>query len=141
MTQYQLTYLISPDLSERELRELQEKTISLIQGEGGALNEVREPVRKKLAYLIKNRGEAYLATLNFRLQSEKPDSSPAATRKGLANIEKKLKSESQILRYIILSKPAKRIMVTARPSKKPVSPKTKVELKEIGKKLEEILGE
>ncbi len=141
MKQYQLTYLISPDLSERELREFQEKTISLIQEEGGALSEVREPVRKKLAYLIKNRGEAYLATLNFRLQSGKPDSSPTPTKKGLANIEKKLKSESQILRYIILTKPARRIMVTGKPSKKPVSPKTKVELKEIGKKLEEILGE
>ncbi len=141
MKYYELTYLISPDLSERELREFQEKIISLIQGEGGALSEVNEPARKKLAGLVKNKDEAYLSTLNFRFQSEKPSPTPTTIQRKLANIEKKLKSESQILRYIILTKPPKKIMMMSKSPKKPISPKTKVELKEIGKKLEEILGE
>lgn len=139
MKLYELTYLISPDLFEKDLRNFQEKIISLIQGVGGSLNKVNEPTRKSLAYLVKNKSEAYLATLNFYLDSEK-----------MGSLEKKLRAEERILRYtIILTKPRpKEVLVSgkklppAKPSEKPkVKPETKVELKEIEKKLEEILGE
>jgi len=128
MKDYELTYLIYPDLSEKEVFSFQEKIISLIQGVGGTLGEVKTPVRKKMAYL---------ATLNFHLAPEK-----------LGSLEKKLKSEGQVLRYIILTKPKHitRYVLGGKvpPSKLPkkiVKPEAKVELKEIEKKLEEILGE
>ncbi len=76
MRHYELTYLISPELSEEEIKSFQEKIISLIQGVGGSLSEVLEPARKKMAYL---------ATLNFHLDPEK-----------LGNLEKGLKSENQV---------------------------------------------
>jgi ribosomal protein S6 len=135
MKHYELTYLISPDLSEKDVFDFQEKIISLIQETGGALGEVKELMRKKMAYL---------ATLNFHLDPEK-----------LGSLEKRMKSESQVLRYMILTKkvPKKRAPVTtggkrtgwspeiATKPKKIVKPEAKVELKEIEKKLEEILGE
>ncbi len=129
MRHYELTYLISPDLSEKEAKVFSEKIISLIQGLGGELlGEVKTPVRKKMAYL---------ATLNFHLDPEK-----------LGGLEKGLKSENQVLRYIILTKPKHitRYVLGEKvpPSKLPkkiVKPEAKVELKEIEKKLEEILGE
>lgn len=128
MRHYELTYLISPELSEEEIKSFQEKIISLIQEVGGSLSEVLEPARKKMAYL---------ATLNFHLDPEK-----------LGSLEKGLKSENQVLRYIILAKPrTKKVLVLSKkapPSKLPkkiVKPEAKVELKEIEKKLEEILGE
>jgi ribosomal protein S6 len=129
MKYYELTYLISPDLSEREALDFQEKIISLIQEGGGALGEVKEPVKKKMAYL---------ATLNFHLEPEK-----------LESLEKKLKAEGQILRHMILTKP-KQVKEThllgkkpaaQKPAKKTPKPEAKVELKEIEKKLEEILDE
>jgi len=123
MRYYELTYLISPDLPEKEVLSCQEKIISLIKELGGEpLGEVKTPVRKKMAYL---------ATLNFHLDSEK-----------LGSLEKKLKSEGQVLRYIILTKkvPKKELEIAIKP-KKIVKPEVKVELKEIEKKLEEILGE
>ncbi len=129
MKHYELTYLISPDLSEKEVFFLQEKIISLIQEAGGTLDEVKTPARKKMAYL---------ATLNFHLSPEK-----------LESLEKKLKSEGQVLRYIILNKPRSKPLTTFRKRMaegKPTTPEKKVaggkvELKEIEKKLEEILGE
>jgi len=126
MKHYELTYLISPDLSEKEVFSFQEKIISLIQEVGGTLGEAKTPVRKKMVYLT---------TLNFHLDPEK-----------LESLEKGLKSEGQVLRYIILTKkvpkkiPKKELEIAIKP-KKIVKPEAKVELKEIEKKLEEILDE
>lgn len=159
MKSYELTYLISLDLSEEEMRVFQEKINSSVRAEGGiclppakkssvSLNisgEVNKPAKKRLTYPIQKSSQAYLATLNFQLNPE-----------NLASLEKKLKAENQILRYIILSKPStKEILVRGKPPEKIIrtppsartlisprlKPKQKVELKEIEKKLEEILGE
>ncbi len=82
MKSYELTYLISPELSAEELKSLQEKINSLIQKEGGLLTEVNLPKKKDLAYQIKKNKEAYLINLNFHFSPEK-----------LKNLEKKLKAE------------------------------------------------
>ena len=134
MKLYELTYLISPEFSEEELKSLNEKINSLIQKEKGVLNEAKMPMKKKLAYPIKKQREAFLINLSFYFQAEK-----------LGSLEKELKSEKKILRYLILAKPKIKIAkVRKRPtkviSKIPVKEK-KVGLKEIEKKLEEILGE
>ena len=134
MKLYELTYLISPEFSEEELKSLNEKINSLIQKGTGVLNEVKLPIKKKLAYPIKKQREAFLINLSFYFEPEK-----------LGSLEKELKSEKKILRYLILAKPKLKIAkVRKRPTKIipkiPVKEK-KVELKEIEKKLEEILKE
>ena len=131
---YELAYLISPELPEEELKSLQEKINSLIQKGAGVLNEIKLPIKKKLAYPIKKHREAFLINLSFYFQAEK-----------LGSLEKELKSEKKILRYLILARPKLKIAkVRKRPTKIipkiPVKEK-KVELKEIEKKLEEILKE
>jgi small subunit ribosomal protein S6 len=138
MKTYELTYLISSELSEEEAKEFQGKVTSLIQAEGGVLVEQSSLLRKKLAYPIKKQTQAYLAILVFQSEPEK-----------IANLEKKLKSENQILRYLILTK--KELKVVSKAPRIPPLPKKpkvvvpekekKVELKEIEKKLEEILNE
>lgn len=130
MRLYELTYLLSPDLSGEELKSSEEEISTLIQKEGGFLNEVNFAVKKKLVFPIKKKREAFLINLNFHLPPEK-----------LEILEKKLKSEKKILRYLILSKklPKKISEILVKKPKKIVKPK--VELKEIEKKLEEILGE
>jgi small subunit ribosomal protein S6 len=134
MPSYELTYLISADLSEEEAKALQEKINSLIKEEGGSLSEINEGGKRKLAYPLKNKGQVYLTSLNFQIKPE-----------NLANLEKKLKSEPEIFRYLILTKKAPKIVPkvpqVAVASRKPKEKKEKVELKEIEKKLEEILGE
>ena len=139
MKNYELTYLITPEIAEEQARELQNRIISLIQTEGGILLEEKAILKRRLAYTLKHQGQAYLSTLIFQSAPEK-----------LVNIEKTLKSESQILRYLILAVTAKKEVLTRRrmrpevafPGKAPVrKPEKKVELEEIEKKLEEILKE
>lgn len=138
MRYYELTCLISPNLSESELKSLQEKIVDFLQDEQGILvseNPIK-PIKKKLAYPIKKMNQAYLLSFDFQLNPEK-----------LENLKRKIMAEEKILRHLILTKKmpkleAKLIKIPKKPAKvykKSFQPK--VELKEIEKKLEEILGE
>ncbi len=157
MKYYELNCLISSNLSQEELKTFQEKIENCIQEEGGIFIGTKNPTKRSLLYSIKTKlhptaETAYFVTLNFNLVPEK-----------LKNIEKKLKSESQILRYLILNKKAPKAVsplvkedkssfppfAAARVPKIPVAPgpkaervkKEKVKLEEIEEKLEEILGD
>lgn len=138
MKKYELTYLITPDLSEDDARQLQNKVCSLIQEEGGILGDGSIFLRKRLAYTIKKKIWAYLTSTLFQLNPEK-----------IADLEKKLKAENQILRYILVIKRDYKIKVLKRrPILSPEKSLTdsqaetkKVELKEIEEKLDEILQE
>ena len=130
MKDYELTYLISSELSREEVMPFHEKIFSFIQNEGGVLIESITPLKKQLSYPIKKQVQAYLAVLEFQLNPGK-----------LAEFEKKIKAEDQVLRYLILIKPRMQA-VKAAPRKfvRKKAPEKKVELKEIEKKIEEILG-
>lgn len=124
MRHYELTCLIPSQLSSAELNSFQEKVISFLQEEKGIL--------VKTDSLTKKGGDLRLLIFNFQLN---PDQ--------IEGFEKKLKAEKQIIRYLLITK---ELLKAAEISKK--SPrflkkiqKPKVELKEIEKKLEEILGE
>ena len=132
MKNYELTYLISSEISEAETQQLQAQVVSLIQTEGGIILEEKMPFGRKLAYPVKKQSQAYLSCLVFQLEPEK-----------LKDLEKKLKEINQILRYLLLVKyPAKEQKTTAF-VKKPKPLKTekekKVDIKDIEKKLDEIL--
>lgn len=131
MKLYQLTYLITPELNEEQIKGLQEKINSLIQKEGGILSEAKKEVKKRLFSSIKKNNQAFLATLNFQLKPEK-----------IEILEKEIKQNPKILRYLILSQnlPKKVIQPIKSKGAKPKQ-KKKVELKDIEKKLEEILQE
>jgi len=132
MKNYEITYLISSEISEEEVQQTQSQLASLIQEEGGLLLEEKMPFRKKLAYPVKKQSQAYLSYLVFQLEPEK-----------LKNLEKKTKEISQILRYLLLMKRPKKEQKAAVFVKKPKTLKTekekKVDIEEIGKKLDEIL--
>ncbi len=132
MQRYELTYLISDEILEEEVKSLQNKITSLIQEEGGILYKENVFLRRKLAYPIKGRTQAYLTVSDFQLNPEK-----------LVDFEKKLKETAQIIRYLILIKKSPRPMKISSRVRKPkeVTEEKKVELKEIEQKLEEILNE
>jgi len=139
MKNYELTYLIYPDLSEEGLRNFSEKINNFIQEEAGKIEKTIAPSKKRLGYPIKKKEGAFEVSLDLSLNPDK-----------LESLEKKLKSENQILRYLILTKKAPEKVSTKEfllKKEKPfrITRKTletkKVELKEIDKKIEEILGE
>ena len=129
MKTYEFTYLIKPDLSKEDINSLQEIIKSFIKEEEGSIVKINPPLKKNLAYPIKKNKEAFLADLAFDLNPDKIDS-----------LEKKIKSEKRIIRYLLLKKKLLKKKLKVRATRKP-QPKAKVELKEIEKKLEEILGE
>ncbi len=131
MKTYELAYLISQGTSETELKDFVQEINSSIQAEGGVVLKPGSPELKNLAYPIKKQNSAFLISSEMNFFPDK-----------LEDLKKRLRKENRILRFIIISKelprkgPAKRIRIR----KKPETDK-KVELKEIEKKLEEILGE
>jgi small subunit ribosomal protein S6 len=142
MKKYELTYLISPELSELEINSLSQKVVSFIEEEKGKIDKKEEPAKRKLGYPIKTKNEAFLVCLDFSSDPEK-----------ITDLDKKIQSENQILRHIIIIKekikeiPFKhrfKPMIDQSQTDEPTAhqPKAeKVELKEIDKKIEEILNE
>jgi ribosomal protein S6 len=141
MKYYELTYLASPELSETEAKELQQKINTSVQNRGGILDFSSEPVRINLKYPIKKNNEAYLITLVFNLKQE-----------DIQALEKEIKTEGKIIRFLLFSKiKAKEpeIEIEEAPREESVTAQSdvikktekekKVELKDIEKKLEEIL--
>jgi ribosomal protein S6 len=125
MRYYQLAYLLSPELKKEEVENIKKHLTTFFEKEG-ILDKVEEPLKRTLFYPIKKKTEAFLGTVYFYLDPEK-----------IEGLEKKLKEEEKILRYLIVSEKAPKKIKIEKKIKKP----EKVELKEIEKKIEEILGE
>lgn len=138
MQNYELTCLASPELTEEEQKSLQERVSSLIQAENGAIVEIKGPV-KRIPFFAAKRREAISTMLEFQMETEKTP-----------GLEKKLRDEKQLLRFFLMIKPKIKEITRQRrrelaPPIKPAEtetkePKVKVEIAEIEKKLEEILG-
>ena len=138
MKYYELTYLLPFNTNEEEIKNTSEKIASFIQGNNGILenNYLGKRVNKRwLGHSIKKTREAFLATINFYLSPEK-----------INNLKINIGSEKQILRYFLLTKTEpgkiKDLGIPARTRenrKEDKIPQEKVDLKDIEKKLEEIL--
>lgn len=145
MKQYELTYLTAQDLSEEEVKNLQDKLAAAINAKKGTVTEFQKPYKKRLAYPVKKRDIAYVNTVIFGLE-----------QKDLESFTKELKEEPRILRSLTTvytpftpREPLRRKrVVEAAPTapeseeekKAPVKKeKPKAELTEISEKLDEIL--
>ena len=133
MKTYELNYLVVPEASGEELASLQEKLKSFIEEKEGKVSSIGKPEKIRLAYLIKRYAEAFLVEMIFMLPPNV-----------LKDFDKKLGKEEQIIRFLlelkkVIKKPVKHKKRIRK--KQLIKPKTKVELTDIEKKLEEILGE
>ena len=86
MKNYELTYIVSPDISDQELEILTAKVTDSIREETGSVEKTSMPSKIKLGYLIKKKAEAFLISSYFSLDQDK-----------IANLEKKLKEQNDIL--------------------------------------------
>ena len=123
MKNYELNYIISPNSTETELKEVSEKIKSFLQKQNALLAEITEPKKKN---------QVLLGIFDFSIDPEK-----------IKDLEKELKLENKIIRYMIIAKklPEKETE-KRRPGNEPADHPAKagkVELKEIDKKIEEIL--
>jgi len=135
MKLYELTYLISSDLSEEEVNSLLEEINSFIKENQGILEKHSPLLKKQLSYPIKKKATAYLANLTFQIEPER-----------LKEIKKQIESKTKILRYLIVAFIKNKSKTRSMPTKVPIVVKRKesvlqkkIKLEEIEKKLEEIL--
>ncbi|MBI4132632.1 MAG: 30S ribosomal protein S6 [Candidatus Sungbacteria bacterium] len=145
---YEITYLIHPDIAEDEVFGQAGKITSFVQEAHGLVGRIGEPKKRRLAYPIKKFRDAYFGWTKFTIVPER-----------IAEIEKKLALEKNFIRYLIVED-AKRPPLEFRPRREaalrrapppsrqlvtpfvPEPPKEedKIKLEELDKKLEEILG-
>lgn len=125
---YELSFLISPLLDQKELETLIQEVKNLIEQKGGRIeNEMLEP-KRKLGYPILKFTEAVLVSFDFSM--------PGSTIPALKN---EVKNKKDILRYILFQKQKKSLSKKKTLPPKAKSKPQKVELKDLDKKLEEIL--
>ena len=145
---YEINLLISPNFTEAEISSFVEKTTGELQKHGKTEGKFA-PERKKLAYPVSDQIEAWMYFFNLTPQ--------AGDKKELLDaVEKTLKENKDVLRFIIIKKDTKKTEAPIKPmrtrpvrmedkTEKPVveekSRKPKAQMEEIGEKLEEMLGE
>lgn len=127
---YELAYIISAKISEEQSQEISRKTNNLIQDKEGIVSESQLPKKIALGYPIKKEVFAWFQITYFSIDSS-----------FLEKLEKSLKEEKNVLRYLILKtrKPKTRKPARTPRTLKENGPSSKVELGEIEKKLDEIL--
>lgn len=147
---YEVSYLLSPTLTEAEVLTYTEKLSGLIEELGGTIRRAEQPRKQKLAYEIKKQGNAHFGWTTFRLQPER-----------VAEFEKRFKAQGAALRFLILEEeiekrkpfirsvgartavgsPAKSLGREMREPARPAATEDKrLDLEALDKKLEEILG-
>lgn len=132
MKKYELTYLISPDLSEEEAKNLSNRISAFIKEKEGNVLNTSNPVKKELAYEIKKTLEAFLVIISFSLENTH-----------LITLKEKIVKTKNILRHIIsIKRNIKETPIRKRFKKEILTDSNvkKVELGEIDQKIEEILG-
>lgn len=138
MQLYELSYLIHPKVKKEDRDSLQEKMKSFIQDQEGKVTHMIPPSKIELAYPIKDQEKAFLATLLFKMTPSKVE-----------GIKEEAQKEDNILRHLLLKREEEKEKKKRRKKREKEAPapgkkeekKAKVELKEIEKKLEEILGQ
>ncbi len=133
MKKYELTYLVPSELSDADIQKMEVKIGSFITDNKGEVTNVKsDPARRDLGVEIDKRKSARMNSIFFTLDPSH-----------IAGLEKLLKENEGIMRHILVNKPdikadRKRGESRFELEKKPSE---KVELKEIDKKIEEILSE
>lgn len=130
MKKYELTCMISPELTEAELDKKQEEVVDIVSELKGVISSSKiEPVKRDLGAEVNDFKKSYLSTIIFSLDPSK-----------IAELKEKMKELKDVLRTFILTRNDFEKLSVA-PEKKAKKSSPKIELKEIDKKIEEILSE
>jgi len=154
MKTYELTYIVSPEVSSEEAEAKGKEIESAISSREGTLLKQQNPVAKTLAYPIGKKASGFFGFIEFQLEAEK-----------LLDFKKTLEKDGKIIRHMVIIKEAAEFKKERRTRTKPVVEeaeekvkveakveeptskgkdikeiKEKVELKDIEHELDEILG-
>jgi small subunit ribosomal protein S6 len=91
LREYELVYIVSPELSEEETSSLVERVNQFISSRGGVVDKVDNWGRRKLAYPIKSFREGNYFLTQFKLE-------PGLTR----DLENSLRMSEDIIRHLVV---------------------------------------
>ena len=111
MNRYEMTYIIDATLEESARKELIERVNSFITAGGGCVEKVDETWgKRRLAYTINHKNEGYYVLVNYEAPVEVP-----------AEVERNLRINDNVLRYMTIKLVEKQSKVKPRPVR-PVAP-------------------
>lgn len=91
MRNYELSFIVSPEVEEEALEDAVEQVKKYIVAEGGQVTNTDIWGRRRLAYPIRKHGEGYYAVM----QAQMP-------RKALSELERNLKLSGDVIRYLLV---------------------------------------
>ena len=92
MRNYELAFVVDPEVEDSSLPELEEKVKGWVEASGGAISNVDRWGKRRLAYPIQKKNEGYYFILQLELPSQAG-----------VEIEREMRLNEQILRYMITS--------------------------------------
>lgn len=91
MHHYELVAIISPEIDEDEMSKIVDRLSESINGRGGAVEEIKNWGKRRLAYPVKKFMEAGYILARFRLMP-----------KSLRELESEIGNLGDILRYLVV---------------------------------------
>jgi ribosomal protein S6 len=158
MKTYELSYIVSPEMTSEEAEAIAKEIESEIQGKEGTVSKQSNPVAKTLSYPIKKHASGFFGFSEFQLEPEKVVELQEflaknkkivrhmLTIKEAAELKKERRTRNKIVEPTIfnIEKKAEPVAVIEPEEEKPAkvkAEKEKVELKDIEQRLDELLSE
>ena len=95
MNQYEVLYLITPELDEEAYRAVMDKFAGIITGNGGEIVKQDEWGKRKLAYAIDYKTEGSYVLVTFNAPADLPK-----------ELERNFRNDERVLRYMVTRKEA-----------------------------------
>jgi small subunit ribosomal protein S6 len=96
MSSYELVFITVPELDEEGLTAFVQKLTALVQGLGGQVAQMESRGKRQLAYPIRKYREGYYYVAQLQIGAD-----------ALKELERSLKLNEQLMRYMIVRKDSK----------------------------------
>ena len=95
MNQYEVLYVITPELDDEANQSVQDKFAKIITDNGGEIEKTDVWGKRRLAYAIDYKTEGFYVLVNFNANPELP-----------RELERNLRNDKRIMRYMVTRKEA-----------------------------------
>ena len=92
MSEYELTYVVQPDVDDEQLAAIQARIADFVSGAGGEVTRTLDWGRRRLAYPIKRQTAGIYVTHRLELAPETVD-----------ELQRMLRFSEDVLRYLVLT--------------------------------------
>ncbi|MBI4297883.1 MAG: 30S ribosomal protein S6 [Chloroflexi bacterium] len=106
MPQYEMVFILSPEVPEEQVESVMEKVTQSIAGRGGSVQEVERWGRRRLAYPIKSFVEGNYVLARFQVEP-----------RAIAELEAQLRVSEEVIRHLVVRMERRQIQRLAEQAK------------------------